>query len=80
MIAAYYYIKYNTVDIFTQSLSAKTKLKGLIDIISHASEFDDLPIRYGEAQALDRLAGHLPVKIDTPKFNDANIKVRMVEA
>lgn len=49
MIAAYYYISYTTIELFSSSLTAKTKLKGLLDIISSASEFDDLPMRPGAA-------------------------------
>ena len=48
MIAAYYYISYTTIELFSSSLTAKTKLKGLLDIISSASEFDALPMRPGE--------------------------------
>ena len=47
MIAAYYYTSYTTIELFSSSLTAKTKLKGLLDIISSASEFDSLPMRPG---------------------------------
>lgn len=52
MIAAYYYISYTTIELFSSSLTAKTKLKGLLDIISSASEFDDLPMRPGAPRVL----------------------------
>ena len=48
IIAAYYYIQYTTIKLLASSLTAKTKLKGLLEIISSASEFDDLPMRPGE--------------------------------
>lgn len=47
MIAAYYYIAYTTIELFSSSLTAKTKLRGLLDIVASASEFDDLPMRPG---------------------------------
>ena len=34
MIAAYYNISYVTVEVFTLSLKATTKLKGLLEIVS----------------------------------------------
>lgn len=37
MIAAYYYISYATLELFSASLTAKTKLKGLLEIISSAT-------------------------------------------
>jgi hypothetical protein len=47
MIAAYYYIAYTTIELLSSSLTAKTKLKGLLEIVSAASEFDALPMRPG---------------------------------
>ena len=48
MIAAYYYIAYTTIELLSSSLTPKTKLKGLLEIVSAASEFDALPMRPGE--------------------------------
>lgn len=48
MISSYYYISYTTIELFSSSLAAKTKLKGLLDIVTAASELDDLPMRPGE--------------------------------
>ena len=45
MIASYYYIRTGTVDIFSQALTARRKLKGLIDILCNAVEFEDIPVR-----------------------------------
>ena len=45
MIAAYYNINYVTVDIFSMSLTEKTKLKGLLEIVSTAAEFEVIPDR-----------------------------------
>jgi hypothetical protein len=47
MIAAYYYIAYTTIELLSSSLTAKTKLKGLLEIVAAASEFDGLPMRPG---------------------------------
>ncbi len=47
MISSYYYISYTTIELFSSSLTAKTKLKGLLDIVTTASELDDLPMRPG---------------------------------
>ena len=52
MIAAYYYIAYTTIELFASSLKAGTKLKGALEILSWASEFDELPMRPGTCQPL----------------------------
>ncbi|KAI9991581.1 hypothetical protein PInf_018028 [Phytophthora infestans] len=59
MIAAYYYIKYTTIELFACSLKADSKVRALLTILSSATEFSDLPSRYGEDKKLEGLAKHL---------------------
>ncbi|KAJ2897853.1 Pre-mRNA splicing, partial [Coemansia aciculifera] len=69
MIAAYYQISYLTVEMFALSLGPKTKLRGVLDIVSAADEFDTLlPIRHREDAVLARIASRLPVPL--PKTDD----------
>eukprot|EP00298_Acanthocystis_sp_HF-20_P013056 c20188_g1_i1.p1 GENE.c20188_g1_i1~~c20188_g1_i1.p1 ORF type:complete len:1637 (-),score=765.18 c20188_g1_i1:25-4935(-) len=78
MIASYYYISCATVELFSRSLNEKTKLKGLIEILSSATEFESIPIRHNEDSVLRRLAGHLPMKIEKPKYNEPATKVNIL--
>ena len=75
MISAYYYVNFTTIELFSASLTEKTKMKGLIEILSAAAEFDDLPVRAGEDEVLRRLLLHAPIAIDTPKYTDPHVKV-----
>ncbi|KFO85748.1 U5 small nuclear ribonucleoprotein 200 kDa helicase, partial [Buceros rhinoceros silvestris] len=52
MIAAYYYINYTTIELFSMSLNAKTKVRGLSEIISNAAEYENIPIRHHEDNLL----------------------------
>ncbi|KFZ63446.1 U5 small nuclear ribonucleoprotein 200 kDa helicase, partial [Antrostomus carolinensis] len=70
MIAAYYYINYTTIELFSMSLNAKTKVRGLIEIISNAAEYENIPIRHHEDNLLRQLAQKVPHKLTNPKFND----------
>ena len=70
MIAAYYYIRYTTIELFNSSLNEKTKIKGILEILTSASEFDSLPMRHGEEKALRQLAAHVPLTNSTLKYND----------
>jgi pre-mRNA-splicing helicase BRR2 len=75
MIAAYYYIAYTTVELFASSLTDKTKLRGLLEIVCAASECGDLPVRHHDAQLLQQLVNHLPQKLpDAAKFSDPHTK------
>jgi pre-mRNA-splicing helicase BRR2 len=70
MIAAYYYISYTTIELFSSSLTAKTKLKGLLEILSSASEYARLPMRPGEDELVRKLVMHQRFSMDKPKFEE----------
>mmetsp|Transcript_35927 Transcript_35927/g.58074 ORF Transcript_35927/g.58074 Transcript_35927/m.58074 type:complete len:2158 (+) Transcript_35927:72-6545(+) len=78
MIAAYYYIRYTTIELFAQSLAASTKMKGLLEIISNAAEYDRLPVRQQEDVVLKQMAYHMPLKIESTKFNDPHTKANIL--
>jgi len=78
MIAAYYYINYSTIELFSMSLNSKTKIRGLIEIISSAAEYQNLPIRHREDQTLRQLYEWVPNKPQKPKFNDPNFKANLL--
>ena len=75
MIAAYYHIQYTTIELIASSITPKTKTRGVMEILSAASEFSSLPIRYGEEKALRIIAR--TVKHELPavaQFHDSNTK------
>jgi pre-mRNA-splicing helicase BRR2 len=74
MIASYYYIRYTTIELFNSSLNEKTKIKGVLEILTSASEFDSIPIRHGEEKALRQLASHVPLSNDSMKYSDPHTK------
>lgn len=78
MIAAYYYINYSTIALFDASLTAKTKIRGLIEVMSAATEYESLPIRHKEDQLLKQLYEKVPNKPRTPKFNDPHLKTNLL--
>ncbi|XP_047332165.1 DExH-box ATP-dependent RNA helicase DExH12-like [Impatiens glandulifera] len=74
MIASYYYISYTTIERFSSSLTAKTKLKGLLEILSSASEYSLLPIRPGEDDWLRKLVHHQRFSFENPRLTDPHVK------
>ncbi len=48
--------------------------QGLLEILSSASEFDDLAIRPGEEEAVRKLLMHAPVAVDKPRYTDPHTK------
>ncbi|CAG8457348.1 10482_t:CDS:2 [Diversispora eburnea] len=78
MIAAYYNVSYVTIEMFSMSLNEKTKLRGLLEIISSAAEFESVPIRHHEDGVLKKIYEFLPGKLANPKFNSPHIKTNIL--
>jgi pre-mRNA-splicing helicase BRR2 len=75
MIAAYYYTQYQTIELIASSVTAKTKIRGVTEILAASSEFSMLPMRFGEEKALKILARNLPYEISaSAQFNEPNTK------
>jgi pre-mRNA-splicing helicase BRR2 len=78
MISAYYYTKYTSIELFSSSITAKTSMKKLVEILCAASEFDSMPVRQNEDEILQRIANHLPLRINNAKFTDPHTKVNVL--
>ena len=73
MIAAYYYIQYKTIDIIASSVTAKTKIRGVLEILSASWEFASLPLRFREEKTVKMLARTQPHKLPDAAY-DAHAK------
>lgn len=74
LIASHYYISYTTMERFSNSVTSKTKMKGLLEILASATEFMQLPIRPGEEEQIRRLINHQRFSFDNPRCTDPHIK------
>ncbi|XP_045489788.1 putative U5 small nuclear ribonucleoprotein 200 kDa helicase [Pieris rapae] len=82
MIASYYYINYTTIELFSLSLTSKTKIRGLLEIISSAAEYSELCIRHREENIIKALAAKVPHKPTTTsgtvKYNEPQVKAHIL--
>lgn len=74
MIAAYYNISFITMQTFLLSLTGRTKLKGILEIVSSATEFESIQIRRHEENTLRRIYDRVPVKMAQPAFESPHFK------
>ncbi|KAH7123827.1 Sec63 Brl domain-containing protein [Dendryphion nanum] len=74
MIAAYYNISFITMQTLMMSLNEKTGIKGLLEIITAATEFEDVQIRRHEAHILERIYDRVPYKMQEPNFETPHFK------
>lgn len=78
MIAAYYYINYATIELFSLSLNNKTKIRGLLEIISAAAEYESVPVRQREENLLRSLAARLPHAPQATRMADPHVKAQLL--
>jgi len=74
MIAAYYNISFITMQTFLLSLTGRTKLKGILEIVTSATEFEGIQIRRHEDNILSRIYERLPVKMAETSFESPHFK------
>ncbi|KAF5201016.1 Dexh-box atp-dependent rna helicase dexh12, partial [Thalictrum thalictroides] len=74
MIASYYYISCITIERFSSLLNPKTKMKGLLEILSSASEYAQLLTRPGEEESIRRLINHQRFSFENGKLTDPDVK------
>lgn len=74
MIAAYYNISFITMQTLLLSLKRGTKLKGILEIVTAATEFEDIQIRRHEDHILQRIYDRVPVKLAEVNFESPHFK------
>jgi pre-mRNA-splicing helicase BRR2 len=74
MIAAYYNISFITMQTLMMSLNEKTGIKGMLEIITAATEFEDIQIRRHEDHVLSRIYDRVPYKMQEPNFETPHFK------
>jgi pre-mRNA-splicing helicase BRR2 len=74
MIAAYYNISFITMQTLMMSLNEKTGIKGILEIITAATEFEDVQIRRHEEHVLSRIYDRVPYKMQEPNFETPHFK------
>lgn len=63
-----------TVEVYTLSLKERTKMKGLLEVVSSSAEFETIPIRRHEDVLLRRIYDRVPVKLDRADFEAPHFK------
>jgi pre-mRNA-splicing helicase BRR2 len=74
MIAAYYNISFITMQTLLLSLTARTKLKGILEIVTSATEFESIQMRRHEDHILRRIYDRVPVKMSETAYDSPHFK------
>uniref|UniRef100_A0A2C9KC69 Activating signal cointegrator 1 complex subunit 3 n=1 Tax=Biomphalaria glabrata TaxID=6526 RepID=A0A2C9KC69_BIOGL len=77
-IASYYYLKHTTVRMFRGVMSSQCTIPELIDILSNASEFAELPVRHNEDQLNGDLANQIPLEVNMSSLDSSHTKANIL--
>ena len=79
IIGAHFYVSSITLEMFANSLKQNAKIKGLIEIMTSANEFSNLPLRYNEDRYLYQLSRGVPLKLgENTAYSSPHIKANLL--
>ncbi|KAK3773312.1 hypothetical protein RRG08_023199 [Elysia crispata] len=77
-VASYYYLKHTTVRGFCDTMKADCSVPHLLEILSNASEFAELPVRHNEDQTNAELADRVPLQVNRHALDSAHTKTHIL--
>lgn len=77
-LSAFYYISYKTAHGFEMMLKPELEIKNLIEILSEAQEFGELPVRHNEEDLNEILAKICPYEVDMDNLDSPHIKTNLL--
>ncbi|RUS90749.1 hypothetical protein EGW08_001460, partial [Elysia chlorotica] len=77
-VASYYYLKHSTVRGFCGSMRADCSVADLLDVLSNASEFAELPVRHNEDQTNAELADRVHLEVSRLTLDSAHTKTHLL--
>lgn len=75
MIASHYNVSFASMKTFSE-LSARSRMRNIIEAVTSASEFDSLPVRADEEHVLARIMSKVPLKV----ASDSDLESPQVKA
>lgn len=77
-IASYYYLHHQTVKMFRDSMGPDCSLSELLNVLSDAHEYEDLPVRHNEDSVNGSLAVKLPLPVNEHTYDSPHTKTHLL--
>ncbi|GAB6024989.1 activating signal cointegrator 1 complex subunit [Chamberlinius hualienensis] len=77
-IASYYYLSHKTVKTFVEKLTPVMDLNELLNILCHAEEYAQLPVRHNEDIINGELATKCPLPVDAGTYDSPHTKTHLL--
>jgi len=77
-LASYYYISHETINFFDKNINENLSIMSLIDILSKAKEFNEVPVRHNEDNYNEGLAKICPYPVNKKTLDSPNTKTNLL--
>merc|ERR1712166_894921 len=77
-ICSYYYLSYQTVRMFSNKLLDTAQLPDLLDVLTSASEYDELPVRHNEDELNEEMSHQMKWEVDEYTFDSPHTRAAML--
>lgn len=77
-IASFYYLTHKTLLMFKDKISPESDIESLIDILSSAEEYAELPVRHNEDKINADLSNDVPIKVNPYSFDNPHTKCHLL--
>ncbi|KAK8385131.1 hypothetical protein O3P69_012135 [Scylla paramamosain] len=73
-ISSFYYISHHTIEIFHEKLQANLSIEDLMQLLTEANEYAELPVRHNEDIQNSELAKSCPLEVNQYTFDSSHTK------
>ena len=77
-IASFYYLSHFTLKQFADTLKPDIQIESLIEVLSSAYEFDQLPVRHNEDKLNQELSNDVPLSVNSYSFESPHCKCNLL--
>ncbi|KAK4325026.1 hypothetical protein Pmani_004371 [Petrolisthes manimaculis] len=77
-IASFYYLSHLTIQLFQDKLSPTLTLEELLDLLTQAQEYHELPVRHNEDNLNGELAKSCPLEVNMYTLDDPHTKTYLL--
>jgi activating signal cointegrator complex subunit 3 len=77
-IASFYYLKYQTMVVFSERLKPDATAQDLLEVLSNAKEYEELPVRHNEDRMNAELNSAMRWPVDTASFDSPFTKTHLL--
>lgn len=77
-MSSYYYLTHLTMRMFTSEMGPTLTIPELIDVLSNATEYAELPVRHNEDQTNSDLAKQVPLEVNPHTMDSPHTKTNLL--